>query len=168
MGNLLNMMAPRTDLSEEEFDTAFGLHSGYPQCCVWARNEGLIPYGSCKTCHEAGIDRCQGIHYCSYDHPDCATYLEVMESRWVTTLSATLATVDDWDYCVYMRRPLCGEAREIIQTSGFRMAHLCWPPDHGYCYIFRRPFDDKRDTTKTECIECGSKYSVAFPTAGTP
>lgn len=52
-----------------------GLHSGFPLCCVFNREE-TGKGGECPECEEAGRD--YEMHRCSDDIPACAAYIEMV------------------------------------------------------------------------------------------
>ncbi len=60
-----------------------GLHSGYPLCCVFNREE-TGSGGECPECEEAGRD--YEIHSCSDDIPACAAYIEMVTKGVVSRI----------------------------------------------------------------------------------
>lgn len=158
-----------SSLSTEEFDTAFGLHSGYPQCCVWARNEGKIPNGNCERCETKGLDSHKNLHHCSWDNINCLTYLQIIEDSWLQKLPSVL---DDQDFYFLMyRKPVPDEAIEIIHKAGLILSHSCQPCDKGYWYIWQKPgckpraIIDAKITEEIEhytnhCPKCGKFHSI--------
>lgn len=52
-----------------------GLHSGYPLCCVFHREE-TGKGGECPECKEAGRD--YEMHRCHEDIPACEAYIELV------------------------------------------------------------------------------------------
>jgi hypothetical protein len=60
----------------DEYHITYGLHSGYPLCCVFRYvEEGKG--GECPKCVEAGLYH--ELHRCSVDYPQCADYLELID-----------------------------------------------------------------------------------------
>jgi hypothetical protein len=58
-----------------DYHIVYGLHSGFPLCCVFNREE-TGKGGECPKCEEAGRD--YEMHRCSDDIPACKDYIEII------------------------------------------------------------------------------------------
>jgi hypothetical protein len=169
------MMAPKIDITDEEYHVSFGLHSGFPLCCVWEFAEGGKG-GPCKLCRDNGIEELPDPHLCDPANLACLPYLDRVEQNSIAILRQWL---DDglivWDegervqchsFITATRTTLDDTRRDMLKDAGYRMVHLCYFEVEGvqhYKYIFQHPDHGKPD----KCKKCKSKYSLSFPTVGT-
>jgi hypothetical protein len=76
------MTDPKTELAEDDYHIAFGLHSGFPLCCVFSYVE-TPPHkrkgDSCKVCKDKGIQHT--LHTCDPKNAACETYLDLVKDR---------------------------------------------------------------------------------------
>lgn len=173
MENLLKMTDPRTDITDEEYHVTFGLHSGFPLCCVWEFAEGGKG-GPCKLCLDNGIEELPEPHFCDPATPACQPYLDRVEQNGVATLrdwlDRKLIVLDDGEriechtFMTSGRNILDDERRQMLKAAGLRMVHLCYfsfRDIQHYKYIFQKP-----DAPSGKCKGCKKKYSLDFPTVG--
>jgi hypothetical protein len=66
------------EIHSDDYHITYGLHSGYPICCVFRYvEEGEA--GECPKCVEAGLYH--ELHRCSVDYPQCSDYLDLIDQR---------------------------------------------------------------------------------------
>jgi hypothetical protein len=64
-----------------DYHLVYGLHSGYPLCCVFYREDNGGG-GACPRCQEAGLVPHE-IHRCHEDIPACQPYIELVTQGMV-------------------------------------------------------------------------------------
>lgn len=161
-------------MTREDYHITFGLHSGYPLCCVMAFVDANHSShgGPCQRCRDKGIENWP-LHVCRPGGPGCDAYLDLVEENSVEILQnfleGTLRVVDEdvnaSTFVTQGSRILSDTRREMLKEAGYLMTHICWSTvmrvDH-YKYIFQH-FTDKE---VGKCARCKRKYSLNFPTTG--
>ena len=161
-----------------EWHTEYGLHSGYPQCCIDSFLEGNGG-GPCEACVEGGNDPI--IHICREDRPECLPFLSDYVGSVTSFLNGTLVMADQrtkpGDFTIFTARASLetGPAFQLLYDAGFVLSHAC--RQEGFAkwqhtshktfgkldrrhYVFQRP-----ERGQSECRICNEKFS---PTSASP
>ncbi len=100
-----------------EFHITYGLHSGYPICCVFQLvEEG--EHGECPKCKEKGMS--YDLHRCSVDIPACAPYLELIADAAVKNVHR-FADEDNNDIAFGHSTELSGKVLSALEERGYKL-----------------------------------------------